>query len=86
MNVGPWQLLIIVGVIVLLFGAGAIPKFARSIGRAKKEFQKGIREGEDDDARERDKKRRADDGEEKDDDSDDDTRDSKRRDRKEREL
>lgn len=35
--------ILIVGVIVLvLFGASAIPKFARSIGRAKAEFEKGV--------------------------------------------
>ena len=39
------------GVIILLFGAGAIPKFAKSIGKAKKEFEKGVKESsEDDDA------------------------------------
>ena len=40
---GP-ELWIIVGVVLLLFGAGAIPKFARSVGRAKKEFEKGAEE------------------------------------------
>ena len=39
------EILIICGVIVLLFGAGQIPKFARSIGKAKKEYEKGIEEG-----------------------------------------
>lgn len=29
-------------VIIVLFGAAAIPKFARNIGRARKEFQKGL--------------------------------------------
>ena len=35
--------ILIVGVIVLvLFGASAIPRFARSIGRARAEFEKGL--------------------------------------------
>ena len=48
---GNIEILIIVGVVVLLFGASAIPKIAKSIGKAKKEFQKGLAEetGEDGD-------------------------------------
>jgi sec-independent protein translocase protein TatA len=38
--------LLVVGVVVLvLFGANAIPKFAKSLGEAKKEFEKGMKEG-----------------------------------------
>ena len=48
---GSTEIFIIAGVIILLFGAGAIPKFAKSIGKAKKEFEKGVKESsEDDDA------------------------------------
>ena len=37
--------LIVIGLIVfILFGAKSIPKFAKSIGEARKEFQKGIEE------------------------------------------
>ena len=37
---------IIIGAVVLvLFGASAIPRFARSIGRAKREFEKGQHDG-----------------------------------------
>jgi sec-independent protein translocase protein TatA len=42
---GTTEILIIVGVIVLLFGAGQIPKFARNIGKAKREFERGLRDG-----------------------------------------
>ena len=38
--------LIVLLVVVLLFGASAIPKLARSLGQAKKEFKKGMEEGE----------------------------------------
>lgn len=41
-----WEWIIIAGVAVLLFGSAAIPKFAKSIGQAKKEFEKGVKEGE----------------------------------------
>lgn len=39
------EILIIVGVVLILFGGSAIPKFARSLGRAKKEFEEGLKEG-----------------------------------------
>ena len=32
--------------VLVLFGAKALPKFARGIGQAKKEFKKGLEEGE----------------------------------------
>ena len=45
-NIGPWQLLIVVTVIALLFGGSKIPELARSLGKAKGEFKKGLAEGE----------------------------------------
>jgi len=44
--IGHGELVVIVLVVMVLFGAAAIPKFARSLGQAKKEFAKGIKEGE----------------------------------------
>jgi sec-independent protein translocase protein TatA len=44
--IGSTEIIIIAGVVLVLFGAAAIPKFARSLGQAKKEFEKGIEEGE----------------------------------------
>jgi sec-independent protein translocase protein TatA len=41
--------LIIGGVVIVLFGAESIPKFARSLGQAKKEFEKGMKEGAEED-------------------------------------
>jgi sec-independent protein translocase protein TatA len=38
---GP-DLLIILGIIVLLFGSSQLPKLARSLGQASKEFKKGV--------------------------------------------
>jgi len=43
---GSTELIVIAIIIMILFGAAAIPKFARSLGQAKKEFEKGIKEGE----------------------------------------
>lgn len=45
-NMGPWQLLLCIGVAVLLFGGKKIPDLARSLGKAKGEFKKGLAEGE----------------------------------------
>ncbi len=44
--IGSTEIIVIVGIAVLLFGATAIPKLARSIGKARSEFEKGIKEGE----------------------------------------
>lgn len=40
-----FELLIILAVIALLFGGAKLPKLARSLGSAKGEFEKGLREG-----------------------------------------
>jgi sec-independent protein translocase protein TatA len=44
--IGPTEILIIVLVVLILFGASAIPKFARSLGLAKKEFTSALKETE----------------------------------------
>ena len=42
---GPLELIIILVVILLLFGSTKLPKLARSVGQASKEFKKGVSEG-----------------------------------------
>jgi sec-independent protein translocase protein TatA len=44
MNFGIAELLIVLAVVVLLFGATRLPKLARSMGEAKREFRKGTAE------------------------------------------
>lgn len=39
-----YELLLLVGVVILLFGGSKLPKLARSLGQAKKEFESGTRE------------------------------------------
>lgn len=46
MRPGLMQVLICVLIIAVLFGAKKIPELARSIGKAKGEFKKGLEEGE----------------------------------------
>ena len=44
---GPWQIAIVVILVLVLFGgAKKIPELARSLGKAKGEFKKGTEEGE----------------------------------------
>jgi sec-independent protein translocase protein TatA len=47
--VGVPELLIVLAVVVLVFGGTQLPKLARSLGQAQKEFKKGQREGVADD-------------------------------------
>jgi sec-independent protein translocase protein TatA len=49
-NIAGPDLLIIVGIIVLLFGSSQLPKLARSLGQASKEFKKGVSDEGNDDA------------------------------------
>jgi sec-independent protein translocase protein TatA len=49
-NLGPWEILIIAGVIILLFGAKKMPEMARSLGksmRIMKAETKGMRNDDD---------------------------------------
>jgi len=50
-SLGAPELLIILLVILLLFGGAKLPKLARSLGQAQKEFKEGIAEGDDDSPR-----------------------------------
>ena len=49
MNLGAPELLIILVVILVLFGGAKLPKLARSLGQAQKEFKQGIDDPEKDD-------------------------------------
>ena len=49
--IGTTEIIIVAGVILVLFGATAIPKFARSIGKARAELEKGMKEGRQEAAR-----------------------------------
>jgi sec-independent protein translocase protein TatA len=41
--IGP-DILIVLAVVVLLFGGSQLPKLARSLGSAKQEFERGLRQ------------------------------------------
>ncbi|MEA2475987.1 MAG: hypothetical protein QOC87_186, partial [Actinomycetota bacterium] len=45
MDIGAPELIIVLLVVLLLFGASRLPKLARSMGQASKEFKSGMKEG-----------------------------------------
>jgi sec-independent protein translocase protein TatA len=44
------ELLVILAIVFLVFGAARLPHLARSLGKAKTEFQQGLKEGGKDDS------------------------------------
>lgn len=48
-NIGPPELIIVLVIVLVLFGSSQLPKLARSLGQAQKEFKTGIAEGSKDD-------------------------------------
>ena len=48
-GLGAPELLIILRVVLVVFGGSQIPKLARSLGQAQKEFKQGLDEGAKDD-------------------------------------
>jgi sec-independent protein translocase protein TatA len=44
--VGATELLIVLGIILLLFGASRLPALARSLGKSTREFKQGMHEDE----------------------------------------
>ena len=51
--VGPWQVVIILLVVVLLFGGRKIPELMKGIGQGMKEFKKATKEDNDTTAEEK---------------------------------
>jgi sec-independent protein translocase protein TatA len=48
-NIGGPELIIVLVVVLLVFGAAKLPQLARSLGASAKEFKKGVEDGVDDD-------------------------------------
>jgi len=67
-QIGPWQLLLVLALILLFFGSSRLPKMARSLGQSLTEFKKGLRGEDDKDKKKVEPTSGSDDG---DDDSDD---------------
>ncbi len=45
-NIGPFELVIVLALVLLVFGGAKLPKLARSMGQAQREFKQGLAEGE----------------------------------------
>tara|TARA_B100001248_G_C27399436_1_gene468775 strand:- start:1936 stop:2142 length:207 start_codon:yes stop_codon:yes gene_type:complete len=46
MAIGPWQIIIVLAILLLLFGPSRLPNLGKSIGQAIRGFKKGISEDE----------------------------------------
>jgi TatA/E family protein of Tat protein translocase len=46
----PTQIIFVILIIALLFGAGRLPQLAKSLGQTRKAFREGMREAEEDEA------------------------------------
>lgn len=46
MNLGPTELIIVLVIVLVLFGGAKLPKLAKSLGEAQREFKKGSDESE----------------------------------------
>ena len=44
--IGPWQIALIVAIVLLMFGGKKIPQLMKGVGSGINEFKKGLKEGE----------------------------------------
>ncbi|PKP33840.1 MAG: twin-arginine translocase TatA/TatE family subunit [Bacteroidetes bacterium HGW-Bacteroidetes-17] len=54
--VGPWQVIVIVAIVLLLFGGKKIPELMKGLGRGIKEFKEGMNPDEEKKEKEENKK------------------------------
>jgi sec-independent protein translocase protein TatA len=57
MSVGPWQIIIIVLIVLLLFGAGRLSEIGKGLGEGIKNFKKGISGDEEDEGEDEEEER-----------------------------
>ena len=47
-SLGPWEIILILAVVMLLFGAKKLPELAKGMGKSMKEFKKAVNTDDDD--------------------------------------
>ena len=52
--IGPWQIILIVAIVLLLFGGRKIPELMRGIGKGTREFKRGMSGEDEEDEKESD--------------------------------
>jgi len=57
MNFGTTEIILVVAVLFLLFGASRLPQLAKSLGATRKAFKEGMREAEEEEQAEEEKRR-----------------------------
>lgn len=57
MNFGTTEIILIVAVLFLLFGATRLPQLAKSLGQSRKAFKEGMREAEEEERIEQEQKK-----------------------------
>ncbi|CAB4615860.1 unannotated protein [freshwater metagenome] len=45
MGLGSWELFLVAGIVLVLFGGSQLPKFAKNLGAAQRELKKAVEEG-----------------------------------------
>lgn len=55
MNFGTTEIILVVAVLFLLFGASRLPQLAKSLGQSRKAFKEGMREAEEEEKAEQQK-------------------------------
>ena len=53
MNFQGWEIILVVAVLFLLFGASRLPQLAKSLGQSRKAFKEGMREAEEEEKAEK---------------------------------
>jgi len=48
-NIGPWELILVLVIVLVIFGPGKLPKVGESLGKALNSFKKAKEEAEDED-------------------------------------
>lgn len=50
MSLGPTEVLVVLAIVLLLFGAKRLPELAQSLGKSQREFKKGLKTADDEPA------------------------------------